>query len=427
MESVYRLLDFIDASPSPWHLVERVVKHLLDAGFSELLEGEPWSLTTGKGYFCKRNGTSIIAFRPGKELLQSGFRIVTAHTDSPNLRLRKQGSFAQKEFIQLGVEIYGAPIWNSWLDRDLSLAGQIFKKDGSTELFDFKQPILRIPQLGYQLNREVNEEGIALNCHEDLIPIFSTVIRDGTGPDSFLNYLAESSGIAVNEISNYEFCLYDTQKASIGGPGEMFILSARLDNQAMCHAGLLAFLAENNPETKSTVLALFDNEEVGSRSWPGAAGNFLNSCLERINISMAGDREDYFRILSRSFLCNIDMTHSIHPNFPQKHDRQDFPVINKGPVLKYNCNQKYTTAGRGHFLFDNLCNRLGIPLQNFTSRSDLKCGSTLAPILSSGTGFPSVDLGNAILAMHSIREMGGSTDHINMIELLKAFLREDSE
>jgi aspartyl aminopeptidase len=417
------LLSYIDKAPTQFHAVTESAEILETNGFQRLYEKDAWKLTPGGKYYVVRNSSSLIAFTLGTDEVESaGFHIVGAHTDSPNLRLKPNPEYEKSGYGQLGVEPYGGVLLASWTDRDLSLAGRVFVRNEEDEtcekLVCFENPLLRISQLTIHLNRNVNENGLILNKQTHLPPIFT--MAGGSSKSNLNQLLAGRLQCETDQIVGFDLALYDTQKGSLGGLNEEFIFSSQLDDLASCHAGLKA-LVDSPESTKSTrVLALHDHEEVGSASAQGAESLFLKDVLERI-VGSSKPREDFFRALSQSFCISADMAHAVHPNYSDLHDIRHMPIVNQGPVLKMNVNQKYATDGATGMFFENLCKEVEIPLQKFVIRSDLMCGSTIGPITATTLGIPTVDVGNPMLSMHSIREMSGTTDHANMVTVLKHF------
>jgi len=423
------LLDYIDASPTPFHAVRELEKSLTDKGFSKLDEQGAWEVQPEGRYFVSRNQTSLVAFTAGTAPLDAaGFKIIGAHTDSPNLRLKPNPLYRKNGYLQLGVEVYGGALLTTWTDRDLSLAGRVVLRSGKgirTQLVDFARPLCRIPQLAIHLNREVNEKGLVLNRQNHLPPILS---MDGAGPlksDTDLKKLvAKEIKCRVGDILGLELHLHDTQKSTLAGPEGEFIFAPRLDNLASCHAGLCA-LADNAgiKDPLSRVLAFYDNEEVGSESAEGGASPFLKDVLERLLQKSAEPREALMRALARSLFVSADMAHAVHPNYSEKHDARHLPVLNGGPVIKSHAGKRYATDGISSAHFELLCEQAKVPVQRFAIRSDMFCGSTIGPITATNLGIRTVDIGSPMLSMHSIREMAGSKDHARLIRVFKKFFQ----
>lgn len=418
------LLNFIDLSPSPWHAVNTVEKQLTKAGFTALNEAHAWRLETGKSYFVTRGGASIIAFTIGKQALaDTGFRIVGAHTDSPGLRLKPHAAFGSDGLVRIGVEVYGGPILATFTDRDLSIAGRVTVRtpDGhATRLLKFDNALMRLPNLAIHMNREVNDKGLVLNKQTGL-PLLFAESEDGVAADrQFLAYIAESLGVATAEILTFELNVFDTQKGTFWGANHEFIADSQLDNLASCHAAVTALLAAENPLSTS-VCALFDHEEVGSESVAGASGSFLADIINRIAANTGLNSEDRLRALAQSFFISADMAHAYHPNHAGAYEPCHHVLVNKGPVIKTNANQRYASNADTSARFITLCERAGVPYQQYAHRTDLGCGSTIGPIVASSLGVPTVDVGSPMWAMHSIRESAGVLDHSFMAAVLDVF------
>jgi len=403
------LLDFIDNSPTPYHAVANMVSILKSNGFAELKEADNWSLLPGQNYFVTRGGSSIIAFMVG------------AHTDSPCLKIKPSPERNKQGFFQLGVEVYGGALLNPWFDRDLSLAGKVnfstkYRQMGSA-LVDFEEPVAIIPSLAIHLDRTANEER-KINSQTDIPPVlgllaekeeisFREVLKE--------QVLAQDKESSIEAVLDYDISLYDVQPGSIVGLNGEFISSARLDNLLSCFVGMSSLIESDNKFT--SLLVCNDHEEVGSASAVGAQGPFLKSVLERL----AGDSQRLTRMIDKSVFVSSDNAHGIHPNYADRHDESHGPILNKGPVIKYNSNQRYATNSRTGALFRQLCHKLEIPFQSFAIRSDMACGSTIGPITASELGVQTIDVGVPQWAMHSIRETAGSKDAFYLFQVLKEF------
>lgn len=416
------LLDFIDASPSPWHAVETAERQLLAAGFEPLPETERWQLQTHGRYFVVRGGSSIIAFVLGKgELPETGYRIIGAHTDSPGLRLKPKAAHHADGMLRLGVEVYGGPILATFADRDLSLAGRVNVRDQhgmEAQLLRFDAPLVRLPNLAIHMNREVNEQGLKLHKQNEL-PLLLGLADEGDAQSRFLGLVAEALGVPLQDIVNSEFNVYDTQQGAFWGADQEFIADSQLDNLASCHAALSALLANPQPEA-TTICALFDHEEVGSESAVGAGGSFIADVLARIAAHAELDEEGRRCAFARSFFVSADMAHAWHPNFPAAYEPHHRVLVNGGPVIKSNANQRYSTNADTAARFIALCEQAGVPYQQYSHRTDLGCGSTIGPIVAARLGIASIDVGCPMWAMHSLRESAGVLDHGYMIKALTA-------
>ncbi|BBE31482.1 putative M18 family aminopeptidase 2 [Tepiditoga spiralis] len=410
------LIDFIYESPTAFHAVKNVKNILLNSNFKELKENEKWNLKKEGKYFVTKNDSALIAFIVGTdEIGNSGFKLIGAHTDSPSFRIKPSPEIiVEKTYMKLNTEVYGGPILNTWMDRPLALAGRVTLKsenilNPNTKLININKPIMIIPNLAIHMNRKVNE-GVELNKQKDLLPLLSMVNEKLEKENYLLNIIAKELEINPEEIIDFDLFLYEYEKGCIMGVNNEFISSPRLDDLAMVHAGIEAIKVAK-PTKATNVMVCFDNEEVGSTTKQGANSDMLANILERITIALGGNREDFFRALSNSYIISADNAHAIHPNMPEKHDPTNKPVINKGPVIKINANQSYTTDSNSSAVYEMLCKNAGVPYQKFVNRSDVRGGSTIGPISSTHLNIRSIDIGNPQLAMHSIRELSGVLDH----------------
>ena len=423
-----QLLRFLDQSPTPFHAVSMLKQNLLDADFVQLNEQDSWDLKNKGKYFVIRNDSSIVAFRLGSTSpIETGFRMVGAHTDSPCFKVKPNPEIESKGYNQLGVEVYGGVLLNPWFDRDLSLAGRVTlrNKKGQLEnrLIDFKVPLAIIPSLAIHLDREANDKR-TVNKQTYLPPVIS-LISDKTFElkAELLEQLANSDPkLTKSEILDYELLFYGTQPAAMIGLNEEFIASARLDNLLSCYTGLQA-ITQNDDQYNdvSQLLVCNDHEEVGSGSASGARGNFLSSILKRIAHNSDNNDQDYARMMSRSMLVSTDNAHGVHPNFSDKHDPNHGAVMNSGPAIKINSNQAYATNSETAGIFKYVANLAGVPTQSFVSKSDMKCGSTIGPLTATVLGVRAIDVGVPTFAMHSIRELAGSDDAHYLYQILQTF------
>jgi len=424
---IQNLLNFIDTSPSPWHVVNTVESLLKPFQFSRLDETIRWQLEPGGRYYVVRDDSSIILFVLGtKPLLETGFKIVGAHTDSPGLRVKPNAVNNKDGLLRLNVEIYGSPILATFTDRDLSLAGRICYKNEhdqiDSQLIKFDKPLFRLPNLAIHMNRTVNEDGLKLHKQNELPLILSALSDQQLPPDYFFSLLQQQSGIDSTRLLSWDLAVYDTQKGVIWGAQEEFYSNSQLDNLASCHAALQALLDEAVLNSENTlVCAFFDHEEIGSESKQGADGSFLPDVLQRIALANQTDPQDFPRILALSFLISADMAHAYHPNFPSAYDHDHKVMVNKGPAIKMNVNQRYSSESISEAMFIDWCNQANVPYQHYSHRGDLPCGSTIGPITSAKLGIRSVDVGNPMWAMHSIRESAGVSDHDYMVKVLQRF------
>ncbi len=404
-----QLLDFLDNSVTPFHATMQMKQFLHDEDFSELNERDSWSLEAGKKYFVTRNDSSIIAFTYPKN--HEGYIMMGAHTDSPNLKLKPNPIIEKNGLTQLGVEPYGGLLMNPWFDRDLSLAGRVsFSNevgDICEEYIDFKEPIAIIPSLAIHLDKEANKNR-TVNAQKDIVPVF-TCRKDIDLQSLLFSQLCEEK---PKKLLSHELSFYDTQKAAYVGLEKEFIASARLDNLLSCYVATRVMGSVGKDDAYLMVCS--DHEEVGSESTSGAAGSFLETVLKRIS----GDFESYSRLISNSSLISCDNAHAIHPNFSDKHDANHAPQINEGVVVKVNANQRYASSSRGISKFVHTASKLGENTQEFVTRSDLGCGSTIGPITASRLGIETLDIGLPTFAMHSIRELAGSRDAFSLYKIL---------
>lgn len=431
---VHSLLDYLDASPTPFHAVAESVRRLRAAGFSELRELDAWDQTLQPGgrYYAIRNGSSLIAFICGRSAPElSGFLAAGAHTDSPNLRIKPAPDVRRHGYLQLGVEVYGSPLLSTWLDRDLSIAGRVSVEQGGkleARLVDFARPLVRVPNLAIHLNRTVNSEGLLLNPQSHMAPVLALDSASG-GANSLVQLLSRELGrdgqahaVSPEQILGWDLSLYDVQRAALSGLNDEFLQSARLDNLAGCFAGLSALLAAPPQLDATRVVVLYDHEEVGSLSAQGACSSLLKLALQRITAAYGDQHHEAFaRALARSFFISVDMAHAIHPNYADRHEPSHAPLLGGGPVLKVNAGQRYATDGMTSARLEQWCRRSEVKLQPYVVRSDMPCGGTIGPIIAADLGLATVDLGSPLLSMHSVREMCAASDVNVMARLLEAY------
>jgi aspartyl aminopeptidase len=427
MDQIYALTDdllsFINKSATAFHAAAALIQSLEKEGFQALQEDEHWSLKPGHKYYVTRNSSAVVAFITGTEdPAETGFKIIGAHTDSPLFKVKNESETISGNYLKLGVEVYGGPIINTWLDRELSLAGRVMiSEKGRTlqRLIKTKRPVAVIPNLAIHMNREVNK-GVELNKQSHLPAIFSA---SGQDPEkgALRRFVAKEVGTHPENIGEMDLFLFDSTPGMYAGMETELITAGRLDNLAMCHAALKALLpAGNKPWT--SVAVFYDNEEVGSQTLQGAGSFFLKETLQRILLSEKETLSDsWYRAAARSFMISADMAHALHPNYAEKHDPDYAPRINKGPVIKLNANFRYATTAETAFRFEQLCKEEKIPCQKMTNRSDIPSGSTIGPVSSSSLGIKTVDVGNPMWAMHSIRETAGVIDHDLMTRAFTAF------
>jgi len=398
------LAAFVSASPSSFHAVEEGARRLAAAGFAATDEAAEWDSSAG-GHYLVRDG-ALLAWRiPDGAGPTTPFRIVGAHTDSPTFKLKPRPDLSAFGWQQLGMEVYGGPLLNSWLDRELGLAGQIALTDGSVRLLR-TGPVMRIPQLAVHLDRAVNEEGLRLDKQQHTVPVWSV----GHPGLSVLDHLAEVAGCTAAEIDGYDLVAFDSAAPAVFGAHREFFASARLDNLSSVHAALTALLAGGGSGGHIELVAAFDHEEVGSGSRSGASGPVLADVVTRILVGLGSSEDARHRSLARSVCLSADAGHALHPNYPGRHDPAHRPVLNGGPLLKLNANQRYASDARGSALWRRACRRAGVPTQDFVSNNAIPCGSTIGPLTATRLGIATVDVGVPLLSMHSARELGGTED-----------------
>jgi aspartyl aminopeptidase len=422
------LIDFIYESPTAFHAVESV-KNILDkSGFNELKEEDRWQLQKGAKYYVTKNDSALFAFTVGTgNAAEEGFKLIGAHTDSPSFRIKPNPEMvSENTYVKLNIEVYGGPILNTWLDRPLSIAGRVIVKgenplNPETRLVNINKPILIIPNLAIHMNRDVNK-GVELNRQKDTLPVLSLVNDELEKGNYLLNTVAAELKVEPKDILDFDLFLYEFEKGRVIGLNNEFISSPRLDDLAMVHAGIKALTSVEASKATNMVMC-FDNEEVGSSTKQGADSELLSNILERIVLSLGGDREDFFRAIAKSFMISADLAHAVHPNSGEKADPINRPVINKGPVIKLAANQSYTTDSFSASVYESICKAAEVPVQRYVNRSDTPGGSTIGPISSTHLAIKSVDMGTPILAMHSVRELGGVLDHSYVTKSFEQFYK----
>lgn len=428
LEFAQDLIDYIYDSPTAFHAVAKAKEDLCKEGFIEVKEEEKWNLEKGGKYFVTKNDSALTAFVVGTgEIEEKGFKIIGAHTDSPSFRIKPAPEMVvDNTYIRLNTEVYGGPILNTWMDRPLGVAGRVTLRSENilypeTRLVNINKPIMIIPNIAIHMNRDVNT-GIELNKQKDTLPLLSMVSEELEKNNYLMSAIAKELSVELTQIIDFDLFLYEYEKGSIIGLNNEFISSSRLDDLAMVHAGIRA-LAKAPAAKATNVMVCFDNEEVGSSTKQGADSNMLVDILERISISLGKNREDFLRAISKSFIISADNAHAVHPNSPEKHDPTNKPYMNKGPVIKINANQSYTTDSNSDAVYELVCEKAGVPVQKFVNRSDVRGGSTIGPISSTHLNIRSVDMGNPTLAMHSIRELGGVLDHTYVTKSFEEFYK----
>ncbi|WCJ36233.1 Aspartyl aminopeptidase [Euphorbia peplus] len=464
-------IDFLNASPTAFHAVDESKRRLIDAGYIQVSEKEDWKLQVGKRYFFTRNYSTIVAFAIGKKYVAgNGFYVVGAHTDSPCIKLKPVSKVTKSGYLEVGVQPYGGGLWHTWFDRDLTVAGRVIlreEKDGcvsySHRLVRVEETIMRVPTLAIHLDRNVNSDGFKVNTQNHLLPVLATSVKSelnkvvaengpaGSGDQTdgkksskgsttnnskhhsiLLEIVANQLGCKPDHICDMELQACDTQPSVIAGAAKEFIFSGRLDNLCMSFCSLKALIdgtsLESDLEDESGVrmVALFDHEEIGSNSAQGAGSPVMLDALSRITSTFSSDSKLLQKAIQKSFLVSADMAHALHPNYSDKHEENHQPKLHGGLVIKHNANQRYATNSITALLFREIASKHNLPVQDFVVRNDMACGSTIGPILASGVGIRTVDVGAPQLSMHSIREMCAVDDIKHSYEHFKAFFQEIS-
>lgn len=465
MAAAADLIDFLNASPTAFHAVEEAKRRLKNAGYEQISEREDWNLVAGNKYYFTRNHSTIVAFAIGKKYVAgNGFHVIGAHTDSPCLKLKPTSKVTKGGYLEIGVQTYGGGLWHTWFDRDLTIAGRMIIRDGndgySHRLVRIKEPIMRIPTLAIHLDRGVND-GFKANTQSHLVPVLATAVKaelnkvvsengpagSGTSTDGnksneksksekhhplLLQLLADEVGCDPEDICDFELQACDTQPSLIAGAAKEFIFSGRLDNLCMSFCSLQALIDATSSESSLDneigvrMVALFDHEEVGSNSAQGAGSPAMLDALSRITFSFNPNSQLLEKAIQKSFLVSADMAHALHPNYMDKHEDNHQPKLHGGLVIKHNANQRYATNAVTSFIFREIASKHNLPVQDFVIRNDMACGSTIGPILASGTGIRTVDIGAPQLSMHSIREMCAVDDVEHAYKHFKAFFEEFS-
>jgi aspartyl aminopeptidase len=393
---------FITASPSSYHAVAEAARRLTDAGFTGLDETQPWADAAGAPakHFVVRDGAIVAWIQPAGARPTMGFRILGSHTDSPGFKLKPRPTIAAHGWLQAGVEVYGGPLLNSWLDRELELAGRLVTRDGTEHLVR-TGPYLRIPQLAVHLDRSVNES-LTLDRQRHLTPVFG--VGDGEQAD-LLGHLAALAGLDAEEVAGYDLLTAATEPPAVFGLDGALFAAGRLDNLSSVHAGLKALLEASDDTDQISVLAAFDHEELGSASRSGANGPLLADILTRIGDGLGATVSQRAQAFAASWCLSADAGHAVHPNYPERHDPVNSPTIDGGPLLKINANQRYATDAVGAALWARVCGQAGVRYQEFVSNNDVPCGSTIGPLTATRLGIRTLDVGIPLLSMHSAREL----------------------
>lgn len=421
MSYAKNLLDFIDQSSTSFHAVENLRDELLKKKYQELKEQDNWDLKNGTKYFVTRAEGSILIFHTPKNWTSNyAFKIIGAHTDSPCLKIKSNPISTKEGYQMLNIEVYGGVLLTSWFDKDLYFGGRIIveNEEGllSSKIIKVEKR-LRIPRLAIHLDREVNQAGFKPNPQEQMLPVIG-IKKDLL----FEDWIKQETGIE-GKILSWDLFLFDAEKSSLGGIDNEFIYAPRLDNLASVHASFKALEQSKPLDNDIQMVAYFQHEEIGSTSQNGANSNFLEATLNRIHAAVSTSKEAFFQTIAKSFFISADMAHAVHPNYSAKHDANHKPKIDAGPVIKSNANMRYATDAFSIAKFKQWCIKANVPFQDFCSRNDIGCGSTIGPMTAANIGIPTIDVGNPMLSMHSIREMCGVKDHDYIVEVFKEFFK----
>lgn len=431
---IKRLLSFLDASPVNFLAVKNLTDELQQHGYRRIDTTEALgTVKAGDKFFVTKNDSSIYAFQIGrKPLAETGFHMICAHCDSPTFRIKPHAEIdCEGGIVKLNTEVYGGPIMSTWFDRPLTLAGRVIVKSKdvmtpTTLLLHVKRPLLQISNLAIHFNRQVND-GVKLSRQKDVLPILGIINDELEKGNLLMNIILEELNkqqtVAREDILDFDLYLADATPACTFGTHNELISSGRLDDLSMCFAGLEALLA-SQPTDTTQVLAIFDNEETGSQTKQGAGSPFLSYMLKRIALAQGGTEEAYYQAVERAFMISADNAHAWHPNYSEKYDPTNHPMLGGGPVIKFNAAQKYASDAYSASVFAGLCKKAGVPCQRFVNHSDVAGGSTLGNILASSIPLRGVDMGNAILAMHSCRETGSTADHEFCVKVFTQFYQE---
>ena len=436
---IKRLLSFLDASPVNFLAVKNIAETLESNGFRRIDPRQPLGkVVAGDCFFVTKNDSSIYAFRIGEQPLATmGFRMICAHCDSPTFRIKPNAEMlCEGGIVKLNTEVYGGPIMSTWFDRPLTIAGRVIVRNADvmcpeTMLIHIQRPLLQISNLAIHFNRQVND-GVALSRQKDVLPLLGQITSQMEAGNLLMNVVLEELNkqrlVERDDILDFDLYLADATPACTFGVHNEFISSGRLDDLSMCYAGLEALLNATSTQPLVTqVLAIFDNEETGSQTKQGAGSPFLSYMLKRIALAQSGTEEAYYQAVERAFMISADNAHAWHPNYPEKYDPTNHPMLGGGPVIKFNAAQKYASDAASAAVFADICKKVGVPCQRFVNHSDVAGGSTLGNILASSIPLRGVDMGNAILAMHSCRETGSVRDHEYCVKAFTQFYEIDAK
>ena len=429
---INRLFQFLDSSPVNFLAVDTICKRLNDAGFKSFdASSRLESVKAGEKFYVVKNDSSIYAFVIGRQpLAEKGFHIICSHCDSPTFRIKPNAEMLREGMLSLNTEVYGGPIMSTWFDRPLSLAGRVIVESGDvlrpdTRLLHIRRPLLTIPNLAIHFNRQVND-GVKLSKQTDMLPLMAATVNEELKKEGvLLSLISEELNISISDILDFDLYLYDTTPPSTFGLQQEMISAGRLDDLSMVHASLEALITasdEGIPE-QTNIMAVFDNEETGSQTKQGAGSPFLRSLIERIIIAQEGRGDDFYRAVEQAFMISADNAHAWHPNYSSKYDPTNHSHLGLGPVIKLNASQKYATDAVSAAVFAGICRKADVPFQYFVNHSDVAGGSTLGNILASSLPVKGVDMGNGVLAMHSVRETGSVADHLYCIKAFTEFYK----
>ena len=426
---IENLIEFLNESPVNFLAVKTLKEILAGRGFREINAADSiGELKAGDQIFFTKNDSSLYAFRIGrKALADNGFHLICAHCDSPTFRIKPNAEMlCEGGITKLNTEVYGGPIMSTWFDRPLSLAGRVLIKTDDvmqpeTRLLHIKRPLLQITNLAIHFNRQVND-GVKLSKQKDMLPLLGIMTDQMESGNMLMNVIAEELGVNIPDILDFDLYLYDIAPACTFGVHDEFISGGRLDDLSMVHAGLMALLATETQDT-TQVLAVFDNEETGSQTKQGAGSPFLSTLLQRIVLAQGGNQEDFFRSIEKAFMISADNAHAWHPNYSEKYDPTNHPMLGGGPAIKFNAAQKYASDAASAAVFMGICQKAGVPCQRFVNHSDVAGGSTLGNILAGSLPLRGVDMGNPVLGMHSVRETGSTADHLYCIKAFTEFYK----
>lgn len=424
------LINFLNSSPVNYLAVETLGRRLGAAGFDRAdASARLPEMAPGRTFFVTKNGSSLYAFRIGRrKISEAGFRLICAHCDSPTFRVKPNAEMCgEGGLTRLNTEVYGGPIMSTWFDRPLSLAGRVILRSGDVmapreALLHVRRPLLQISNLAIHFNRQVND-GVKLSRQKDMLPLLGVAKDELEKGNMLINLICDELKCAPADILDFDLYLYDTTPACTFGIHDEFISAGRLDDLSMVHAGLMALLANDWTPEVTQVLAIFDNEETGSQTKQGAGSPFLASMLQRVAMAQGDTMEGFWQAVEKSFMVSADNAHAWHPNYGEKYDPTNHPMLGGGPVIKFNAAQKYASDALSAAVFASVCEKAGVPCQRFVNHSDVAGGSTLGNILASSLPLKGVDMGNPILAMHSVRETGAAVDHEYCIRAFTEFFR----